>query len=108
MTAQADTCSAAILSSIDGNVQLEPTAQVLPNIPAGGIRINITKPLVNQQPREKEPLPKAIEPTVNELCPPGEEANITYKLKPGLEGVSFAVQPPAQRGSELSGLCSVM
>lgn len=108
MTAQADTTHAAVLSSIDGNVQLEPTAQNLPNIPAGGIRINITKPLISLQLREKEVAPKPSEPIISDLCPPGEEVNTTYKLKPGLENVSFAVQPPAQKGSELSGLCSVM
>lgn len=107
MTAQADTTHAAVLSSIDGNVQLEPTVQSAPTLPVGGIRINITKP-ISQQPKEKDVATKVVEETIDEPSAAGEELEISYKLKPSLEGITFSVQPPSQRGSELSGLCSIM
>lgn len=44
----------------------------------------------------------------DEPLPPGEEPEMEYTLKPSLEGVQFSRQPPVSKGSELSGLCSIM
>ncbi|XP_069362227.1 pre-mRNA cleavage complex 2 protein Pcf11 [Maniola hyperantus] len=102
------TTHTTVTSSIDGNVQLDDAAPA-PAFPLGGIRINISKSI-----------PSFITPTQDsdkmlddisideEPLPPGEEPELEYKLKPALEGVQFSRQPPVQKGSELSGLCSIM
>ncbi|XP_068623228.1 pre-mRNA cleavage complex 2 protein Pcf11 isoform X2 [Battus philenor] len=98
-----ETTHTTVTSSIDGNVQLEtPTTSVLP---IGGIRINITKTMptyTNQEPA-LEDISADDEP-----LPPGEEPELEFKLKPELEGIQFSRQPPVNKGSELSGLCSIM
>lgn len=92
-------------SSIDGNVQLEsaPTPAPAPSI---GIRINITKTIPTFIQPEERPLEDMS--ADDEPPPPGEEPELEFKLKPSLEGVQFSRQPPVQKGSELSGLCSIM
>ncbi|GBP76227.1 hypothetical protein EVAR_61897_1 [Eumeta japonica] len=107
MRAGADTTHATVLSSIDGNLQLEATVQLPPALPIGGIRINITKPISFLVKDPEEKILEDISPD-NEPPPPGEEPELDYTLKPTLEGVTFSKQPPVQRGSELSGLCSIM
>ncbi|XP_049878564.1 pre-mRNA cleavage complex 2 protein Pcf11 isoform X2 [Pectinophora gossypiella] len=93
-----------VQSSIDGNVvAAAPAAAPAPRpLP---IRINISKPLAPAQ-----PLDRMLEDVSadDEPLPPGEEPELEYTLKPGLEGVQFSRQPPVQRGNELSGLCSIM
>ncbi|CAG4994297.1 unnamed protein product [Parnassius apollo] len=100
-----ETTHTTVTSSIDGNVQLDaaPPSTVLP---VGGIKINITKtmPSVNSN---QEPMFEDVSAD-DEPLPPGEEPELEYKLKPHLEGVQFSRQPPVQKGSELSGLCSIM
>ncbi|XP_041969984.1 pre-mRNA cleavage complex 2 protein Pcf11 isoform X2 [Aricia agestis] len=99
-----ETVHKTVMSSIDGNVQLESAPPT--TLPLGGIRINISKalptlPLVNDQALEDVSADE-------EPAPPGEETELEYKLKPSLEGVHFSRQPPVQKGTELSGLCSIM
>ncbi|CAH0719314.1 unnamed protein product, partial [Brenthis ino] len=103
-----DTTHNTVTSSIDGNVQLEDATQT-PVIPFGGIRINISKTISTTTNQEKED-DKMLEDVSadEELLPPGEEPELEYKLKPSLEGIEFTKQPPVQKGSELSGLCSIM
>ncbi|XP_050672811.1 pre-mRNA cleavage complex 2 protein Pcf11 isoform X1 [Leptidea sinapis] len=92
-----------VTSSIDGNLQLEDAT---PTVAFGGIRININKvPTFVNSPDDKvlDDISADDEP-----LPPGEEEELEFKLKPTLEGIQFGRQPPVQRGSELSGLCSIM
>lgn len=96
-----------MLSSIDGNAELLATAP--PPAPPGGIRINISKPL----PAPSAP-PASAASELDDVSgdeeppPPGEEPELTFALKPRLQGAALARQPPVRRGNELSGLCSVM
>lgn len=103
-----DTTHNTVTSSIDGNVQLEDATQA-PVIPFGGIRINISKTIPTTTNQEKDD-DKMLEDVSadEEPLPPGEEPELEYKLKPSLEGIEFTKQPPVQKGSELSGLCSIM
>lgn len=96
------------MSSIDGNVQLDDATQAHA-IPFGGIRINITKTIPTATVQEKDE-DKMLEDVSadEEPLPPGEDLELEYKLKPSLEGIEFIKQPPVQKGSELSGLCSIM
>ncbi|KAJ2945093.1 hypothetical protein O0L34_g9149 [Tuta absoluta] len=110
-----DTTHTTVLSSIDGNVQLAAPA------PSGGasvgIRINISK-TVQAQPitslvsavNSAMPDDRMLEDISedDQPLPPGEESELEYTLKPGLEGISFSRQPPVMKGNELSGLCSIM
>ncbi|CAH2055960.1 unnamed protein product, partial [Iphiclides podalirius] len=100
-----ETTHTTVTSSIDGNVQLDaapPTAV----LPVGGIRINITKAIPTAV-NNLEPMLEDVSAD-DEPLPPGEEPELEYKLKPNLEGVQFSRQPPVQKGSDLSGLCSIM
>ncbi|CAH0397606.1 unnamed protein product [Chilo suppressalis] len=93
-----DTTVTTVQSSLDGNTQLEvPTVRVQPT----AIRINISKTV----PTLPEP---TMEDETDEPPPPGEEPELEYTLKPSLEGIRLSRQPPIQKGSELSGLCSIM
>ncbi|XP_023941779.1 pre-mRNA cleavage complex 2 protein Pcf11 isoform X2 [Bicyclus anynana] len=100
-----DTTHTTVTSSIDGNVQLDD-ATPASAFPLGGIRINISKSI----PSFITPVDDKLEDISidEEPLPPGEEPELVYKLKPTLEGVQFSRQPPVQKGSELSGLCSIM
>ncbi|XP_053616677.1 pre-mRNA cleavage complex 2 protein Pcf11 isoform X2 [Plodia interpunctella] len=106
-TTVADTTHARVTSTIDGNVQLDAASPAAAAAPLGGIRINISKlpAFVNNNTNDQmlEDISADDEP-----LPPGEEPELEYKLKPNLEGIHFSRQPPVQRGSELSGLCSIM
>lgn len=104
-----DTTHNTVTSSIDGNVQLDD-ATPAPVLPLGGIRINISKSIpsfVNQEDKASEKVLDDVS-VDDEPLPPGEEPELEYKLKPSLEGVHLSRQPPVQKGSELSGLCSIM
>lgn len=102
-----DNTHATVESSIDGNLQLDAANAPATAIPLGGIRINISKSLPtfvnNQEDKMLEDISVDDEP-----LPPGEEPEMEYSLKPGLEDVQFSRQPPVNRGNELSGLCSIM
>lgn len=95
-----------VLSSIDGNTQLESTVATVASLPIGGIRINISKSIpstVTVDDRVLDDVSADEEP-----LPPGEEPELEYKLKPSLEGVQLSRQPPLMKDKELSGLCSIM
>ncbi|XP_052752751.1 uncharacterized protein LOC128201097 [Galleria mellonella] len=100
-----DTTHVTVLSSIDGNVQLEA---IPAPVTSRSIRINISKSIPSfvsnvQENKMLEEINMDDEP-----LPPGEEPQLSYKLKPTLENVQFSRQPPANKGNELSGLCSIM
>ncbi|XP_064074562.1 pre-mRNA cleavage complex 2 protein Pcf11 isoform X1 [Vanessa tameamea] len=95
-----------VMSSIDGNMQLEDATSA-PVFPLGGIRINISKSIPSFVNNQEEKILEDVS-VDDEPLPPGEEPELEYKLKPSLEGVHLSRQPPVQKGSELSGLCSIM
>ncbi|XP_059050202.1 pre-mRNA cleavage complex 2 protein Pcf11 isoform X2 [Achroia grisella] len=102
-----DTTHVTVMSSIDGNVQLDATTAPVASL-LGGIRINISKTIPSfvtniQDDKLLEDISMDDEP-----LPPGEEPELEYTLKPTLEGVEFVRKPPVNKGSELSGLCSIM
>lgn len=110
-----DTTYADVVPLIDGNVQFEsglpPTSSV-----SGKIKINITKPLPVLAPKEinnKDLVSSDVENNSAELIdpsqplPPGEES-IQLNLKPALQGLNVKKLPPVQKGTELTGLCSIM
>ncbi|XP_060530658.1 uncharacterized protein LOC132704583 [Cylas formicarius] len=106
-----------LVTSIDGNIELVSNVPVqVPTSGVGGnkIKINISKPLpvISQKEKETEVSASSLEsvvPTIdpNEPYPPGEEPDIV-PLKPGLENVTLKKLPPVKKGSELTGLCSIM
>lgn len=103
----ADTTHTTVLSSIDGNIQFESTRAPAPTLPIGGIRINISKSIPSFITNNDDKLFDDISAD-DEPLPPGEEPELEYKLKPALEGVQLSRQPPLNKGTELSGLCSIM
>lgn len=97
-----------MLSSIDGNVQLDSRNITNPALSTSGIRINISKlPIVvtRQAPEEISAEDMSAD---EEPLPPGEEPELEFTFKPTLEGVRLSRQPPVTRGMEVSGLCSIM
>ncbi|XP_063537614.1 pre-mRNA cleavage complex 2 protein Pcf11 [Cydia strobilella] len=111
-----DTSRAATLAAIDGNA--EPRAPTAP--PPAPIRINISAPAHKPSAAGPGPgtapaptstaTPPRAEPeeSDDEPPPPGEEPELSFTVKPELQGVAFSRQPPVHKGSELSGLCSIM
>ncbi|CAG9789369.1 unnamed protein product [Diatraea saccharalis] len=95
-----DTTQASVQSSLDGNTQLE-VATV--RAPPTAIRINISKTVPTLPERRQEVEKDEPPPPVEEPEPEPE-----YTMKPQLVGLHLSRQPPVQRGSELSGLCSIM
>ncbi|XP_044747755.1 uncharacterized protein LOC123308987 isoform X2 [Coccinella septempunctata] len=105
----------AFVPSMDGNLEMDSSAPtpVVSNV-CGKIKINIHKPLpvippkTNNKdlPSESDTLPESvIDPS--QPLPPGEEP-ILLKLKPALQGVELKKMPKVQKGSELSGMCTIM
>ncbi|KAJ8927145.1 hypothetical protein NQ314_020418 [Rhamnusium bicolor] len=104
-----------LVTSIDGNIEIVCSAAS--TIPTGGvtgnkIKINISKPLPVITAKEKDtssdsdfPTDTYIDPS--EPFPPGEEPE-PIKLKPVLEGIKLKKLPPIKKGTELTGLCSIM
>ncbi|CAH2263858.1 jg21590 [Pararge aegeria aegeria] len=101
-----DTTHNTVTSSIDGNMQLDDAAPASA-FPLGGIRINISKSIPSFINNHDDKMLEDIS-VDEEPLPPGEEPELVYNLKPSLEGVQFSRHPPVQKGSELSGLCSIM
>uniref|UniRef100_A0A1B6C345 CID domain-containing protein n=3 Tax=Clastoptera arizonana TaxID=38151 RepID=A0A1B6C345_9HEMI len=114
-----DTTHAAVECSIDGNLQFDDSPQVAISAPPK-IKINITKPLSTQPPvttdlKEVEnessvTYPVNVFNTIVETQqppPPGEEPGPLH-LKPRLLGKKLQDLPALSKGSELSGLCSIM
>lgn len=89
----------------------------------GKIKINITKPLPLIVPssstssllmKESKDLncdnnskiDCQIDPS--QPLPPGEEPPIQLNVKPALRNIKLKTLPPVQKGSELTGMCSIM
>ncbi|KAJ8729074.1 hypothetical protein PYW07_006770 [Mythimna separata] len=106
--ARIDNTHATVESSIDGNLQLDAANAPATTLPVGGIRINISKSLPTFVSNQEDRLVLEDISADDEPLPPGEEPELEYTLKPGLEGIQFSRQPPVNRGNELSGLCSIM
>ncbi|XP_063927873.1 uncharacterized protein LOC135141017 isoform X2 [Zophobas morio] len=102
-----------IISSIDGNT--EPVLSVPTTTASIGskIKINISKPLPVITPKEPKEIPcdsvPSLEPVIDpsQPLPPGEEP-VQLNIKPALRGVELKKLPPVQKGSELTGMCSIM
>lgn len=107
-----DTTSAVVSCSIDGNLELAQAPATLPSGPKR-IKINISKQtMVKQNEDADEESDKTSEkgdgeetPCSSEPVPPGEEPIV---LKPKLIGRKLTELPPKSRGTETSGLCSIM
>ncbi|CAH1140150.1 unnamed protein product [Phyllotreta striolata] len=103
-----------LMASIDGNVDVACSiASTVSGAGLGGnkIKINISKPLPVIT-KEKEPLLGIDVPSETyidpfEPFPPGEEPE-PVTLKPALKGIRLAKAPPVRKGTELTGLCSIM
>lgn len=110
----ADTTSAEILTSIDGNVQLNTDMPIsVGNTIPGRIKINITKPILapkeattNTTTADSEISAELMKDS-NEPLPPGEEP-VQLNLKPALQGLTLTKQSTVLKGNELTGLCSIM
>ncbi|GLV35194.1 Pcf11 cleavage and polyadenylation factor subunit [Carabus blaptoides fortunei] len=107
----ADTTHAEVVSSIDGNVQLSSGPSISQAVGiAGKIKINITKPLLASKDSTSagdadvtgDGSADSAEP-----LPPGEEP-VQLNLKPALQGLTLVKQPIVSKGTELTGLCSIM
>ncbi|KAL3266670.1 hypothetical protein HHI36_010832 [Cryptolaemus montrouzieri] len=105
---------ASFVPSIDGNLEMDTSAPTPVTSVSGKIKINIHKPLPVIPAKdsnkdifsESDTLPETvIDPS--QPLPPGEEP-ILLKLKPALQGVHLKKLPPVQKGSELTGMCSIM
>lgn len=116
-----DTTHASVVCSIDGNVELEDTPQQVGNGPPK-IKITITKPAIQsalKDSKESDELEltsctEAPNSTMaatlslnSQPYPPGEEPVPQY-VKPKLIGRKLQDLPPVLKGSEMSGLCSIM
>ncbi|KAK5644187.1 hypothetical protein RI129_008032 [Pyrocoelia pectoralis] len=107
----ADTTHTEVVSTIDGNVEFDSGVNPSTGI-SGKIKINITKPIpaiVTKETKEtvEEEVKSAdcIDPS--QPLPPGEEP-IQLNVKPALQGLDLKRQPAVKKGSELTGLCSIM
>lgn len=121
-----DTTHTSVTSLIDGNVEFEETPQ---QISSGGpprIKINITKAIVKQPVnKEKDEFediksPEALNDEesnpqltklsiLNQPPPPGEEP-LPQNMKPRLYDIKHLRKeiPMTCKGTEMSGLCSIM
>jgi pre-mRNA cleavage complex 2 protein Pcf11 len=130
-----DTTYAAVACSIDGNVKFDDSPQITPGPAPGKIKINITtlpsvvakesqnegevEMLPADRSTDKEPGPVLADASreygedgageedvdSQEPPPPGVEP---VQLKPRLVGRKLSKLPPVMKGTELSGLCSIM
>lgn len=100
-----------LITSMDGNVELTAPMVMVPTTISGGanrIKINISKPLPVITPKE------VISETSdsNAVGSPKELAAIedleVLSYKPALQNVPLKKLPPVKKGSELTGLCSIM
>lgn len=103
-----------MVTLIDGNVEFESGMAPPSSGISGKIKINITKPLPVITTKENKDLvsseidstsPELIDPS--QPLPPGEEP-VQLNVKPALQGLTLKKLPPVQKGSELTGLCSIM
>lgn len=103
------------MPTIDGNLDCN-NAGAIPTVPAGGmggrIKINISKPMPVIAPKENKDNTSDVDNNIEPVdptqpLPPGEEPVQLY-LKPALQGIDLKQVPPVNKGSELTGLCSIM
>lgn len=113
-TAEVMAVHSELVPSIDGNIELVssvPSSVTTSGISANKIKINISKPLpvitTNKDNVSERPFPSETYIDPSEPFPPGEEPE-PVSLKPALRGVNLAKLPAVKRGSELTGLCSIM
>lgn len=123
-----DTTHVEVACSIDGNLQFEEKHQLAVSAPPK-IKINITKALTAYTPRDSKesesdvtdevetpsttsgtsivvPPPQTL---LDQPPPPGEELTpIILPRKDRLVGKKLQELPPVSKGTELSGLCSIM
>lgn len=111
---EVDTTHTELVSSIDGNIEMETGTPAAANSIGGKIKINISKPLPVVPPKEtKEVCSDESEMSAetfidpSQPLPPGEEP-IQLNLKPALQGIELKKIPVVKKGSELTGLCSIM
>lgn len=103
-----DTTQVAVKTSIDGNVENESTAPVIPTATKSKIKINISKPLAapKEQPDESKDKDKTSDDDIDIVeAPP---SLVPALLKPALQGRKLSNLPVVEKGEELSGLCSIM
>ncbi|KAF5294521.1 hypothetical protein FQA39_LY13375 [Lamprigera yunnana] len=107
----ADTTHIEVVSSIDGNVEFDSGPPATTTGISGKIKINITKPIPAVVPKESKDIIEEelkndfIDPS--QPLPPGEEP-VQLNVKPDLKGLELKRQPMVKKGSELTGLCSIM
>lgn len=122
-----DITSVPNVATIDGNIELGDSLQVVST--GTKIKFNITKSTPHNE--EKVPSPKSpaneVEPvsdtemddlpngppkeltTINaQPLPPGEELVTAAEIKPRLKERNLTEYPPVTKGTETSGLCSIM
>ncbi|KAF5296968.1 hypothetical protein FQR65_LT10120 [Abscondita terminalis] len=106
-----DTTHIEVVSTIDGNVEFESGTNAASTGISGKIKINITKPIPAIVPKENKDIVEEelkndfIDPS--QPLPPGEEP-VQLNIKPALQGLDLKRQPMVKKGSELTGLCSIM
>ncbi|XP_017783738.1 PREDICTED: uncharacterized protein LOC108567653 isoform X2 [Nicrophorus vespilloides] len=107
-----DTRPADLIAAIDGNVDIN-TGMVAPSCGISGkIKINISKPLPVIAPKENKDISVDVDNNIEPIdptqpLPPGEEP-VQLHLKPALQGIELKKMPMVKKGSELTGLCSIM
>ncbi|CAG9762223.1 unnamed protein product [Ceutorhynchus assimilis] len=98
-----------LVTSMDGNMELVSTAVSAITSNAPKIKINISKPLPVIAPNEKNNSESSDNSDTvkssSEL--PIEDLEIV-RYKPGLQNVPLKKLPRVQKGSELTGMCSIM
>lgn len=100
-----------LITSMDGNVELSAPMVMVPTTISGGanrIKINISKPLPVITPKEVNSENSDSNAVIRpkELPPIEDLEPLSYK--PALQNVPLKKLPPVKKGSELTGLCSIM
>lgn len=93
--------SQSMITSLDGNVQLQDT----PVLGTNKIRINITKNVAKNV-TTTESTARPIEVLVP--ARPVIEEEILFEYKDSMRGAVFTKLPEVRNGLETSGLCSIM
>lgn len=94
-----------MITSLDGNVQLQDTTALATN----RIKINITKNVTNKPSTAADLLDKANEAAEAAATAAVEpEQEITFEYKSSMRTIAFKKLPPVRNGVDTSGLCSIM
>jgi len=108
---QVDQTTSTVTASIDGNVEMGE-APALAAAPASNrIKITFNKPIAPVAPIAVPVTPvldSPIDPSELQIQEIEPEPLPLMPRKPRLEGRHFNEYPVQQKGSELSGLCSIM